>query len=91
MAGYGSVSGGHHFLQCDPCLGWGRSQGCVERVLVLENHPMARLLMGKGSLTGQGRGGGKVLERELAKPTVDGGWVEIEGTLHSGTHVVKLG
>ena len=52
---------------------------------------MARLLMGKGSLTGQGRGGGKVLERELAKPTVDGGWVEIEGTLHSGTHVVKLG
>ena len=63
----------------------------MERVLVLENHPMARLLMGKGSLTGQVRGGGKVLERELAKQTVDGGWVEIEGTLHSGTHVVKLG
>ena len=52
---------------------------------------MARLLMGKGSLTGQGRGGGKVLEKELAKPTVGDGWVEIEGTLHSGTHVVKLG
>ena len=88
-AGYVSVSGGLHCPHCDPCLDWERSQGCVERVLVLGNHPVGRLHWGTGSLTDQGRGGGIVPGRELVKPTADDGWVEIEGTQHSVTHGVR--
>ena len=63
----------------------------MERVLVLGNRPVGRLLMGKVNLTDQGRGGGRVPERELVKLTVDDGWVEIEGTQHSVIHGVRQG
>jgi len=72
-------------------LGWERNQGGVERVLVSGNHPVGRLLRGKAILTDQGRGVGRVQERELVKPTAGGGWVEIEGIQHSVIHEVRRG
>ena len=63
----------------------------MERVLVLGNRPVGRLLMGKANLTDQGRGAGRVQERELVKPMADGGWVETEGIQHSVIHEVRQG
>ena len=91
VAGYVLVSGGLHCLHCGPCLGWERSLGFVERALVLVNHPVERLLMGKVNLTDQGMAVGRVQERELVKPTADDEWEEIEGIQHSVIHEVKQG
>ena len=91
VAGSVSVFGGLHCPQCDPCLGWERSPGCVGRVLVLGNHPGGRLHWGRVSLTGQGKEGGRVQAKELVKPMAGGGWVEIEGIQHFVIHEARQG
>ena len=90
-AGYVSVSGGLHCPHRDPCLDWERSQGCVERVLALVNHPMGRLHWGRASLTDQGKGEGRAQAKELVKPMAGGGLVETEGIQHSVIHEVRQG
>ena len=90
-AGSVSGSGGLHCPHCDPCLGWERSQGGVERVLVLGNHPVGRLHWGRASLTDQGKGEGRAQVKELVKPMAGGGWVEIEGIQHSVIREVRQG
>ena len=90
-AGYELASGGLHCLHCGPCLGWERNQGCGGRVLVSGNHQVGRLHWGTGSPTDQGRGEGRVPEKEPVKPTADDGWVEIGGNQHSVIHGVRQG
>ena len=90
-AGSVSGSGGLRCPHCDPCLGWERSQGGVERVLVLGNHPVGRQHWGRASLTDQGKGEGRAQAKELVKPTAGGGWVEIEGIQHPVIREVRQG
>ena len=90
-AGYVSVSGGLHCPHCDPCLDLERSQGCVERVLVLGNHPVGRLHWGRASLTDQAKGVGRAQVKELVKLMAGGGWVEIGGIQHSVIREVRQG
>ena len=86
-----SVSGGLHCPHCDPCLDLERSQGCVERVLVLGNHPVGRLHWGRASLTDQAKGVGRAQVKELVKLMAGGGWVEIGGIQHSVIRGVRQG